>query len=80
MGNGSGCSVKQVIEVAEEVTGVQIAAEPAGRRPGDPAVLVAGSDKISGELGWEAQFPDLPTIIQTAWDWHSNHPNGYAGK
>ena len=80
MGNGSGFSVKQVIEVAEKVTGRTINAVPADRRPGDPAVLVASSEKIRKELDWEPSFSDLETIIQTAWKWHVNHPNGYLGK
>ena len=80
MGNGSGFSVKQVIEVAEKVTGRTIKAVPADRRPGDPAVLVASSEKIRKELHWAPSFPDLETIIQTAWKWHVSHPNGYGGK
>ena len=80
LGNGSGYSVMEVIRVAEEVTGKKIAAVNTDRRPGDPAVLVASSDKIMKELGWEPEYPDLKTIIQTAWDWHSSHPNGYGGK
>ena len=80
LGNGNGYSVLEVIQVAEEVTGKKITALSTDRRPGDPAVLVASSDKIIRELGWEPKFPDLKTIIQTAWDWHSSHPNGYGGK
>ena len=77
LGNGSGYSVLEVIRVAEEVTGRKINAVPAERRPGDPAVLVASSEKIIRELGWKPQFPDLTTIVQTAWKWHSSHPDGY---
>lgn len=80
MGNGSGYSVKEVITVAEEVTGKKIAAVPAERRAGDPARLVASSEKIKKELGWKPQFADLPTIISTAWEWHKNHPNGFGDK
>ena len=47
------------------------------RRPGDPATLVAGSGKIRRELGWEPRYPDLRDIIETAWDWHRSHPEGY---
>lgn len=77
LGNGNGYSVKQVIEIAREVTGRQIDAVPADRRPGDPARLVASSDKIRSELGWEPKIPDLHRIIETAWAWHSAHPDGY---
>ncbi len=80
LGNGDGFSVKQVIEVAQEVTGATINTVSADRRPGDPAVLVASSEKLQTELGWKSRFADLKTIIQTAWDWHSSHPHGYAGK
>lgn len=77
MGNGSGYSVREVIEVAGQVTGTSIKAVEAGRRPGDPAVLVASSAKITKELGFDPKLPDLRTIIETAWNWHKNHPNGY---
>ena len=80
LGNGSGYTVKEVIDVAREVTGRPIKAVNADRRPGDPAVLVASSEKIMSELGWNPKYPDLKTIIETAWNWHSNHPNGYDGK
>lgn len=79
LGNGMGYSVLEVIKTSEEVTGRQIKWEATPRRPGDPAVLVASSEKISRELGWKPEFADLKTIIQTAWDWHSKHPNGYGG-
>ena len=77
MGNGSGYSVLEVIRVAEEVTGKKINTVPAERRPGDPAVLVASSEKITKELGFQARYPDLKTIVETAWRWHSSHPMGY---
>lgn len=77
LGNGHGYSVRQVIETAESVVGHGIAVEEAPRRPGDPPVLVASSDKISKELGWKPQFADLKDIIQTAWQWHQAHPEGY---
>ena len=80
LGNGDGFSVRQVIEAAEEVTGTKVNTVSADRRPGDPAVLVASSGKLRAELGWKSRFPDLKTIIQTAWKWHSSHPHGYAGK
>lgn len=77
LGNGSGYSVLQVIEMARQVTGRDVKSENAPRRPGDPAVLVASSAKITDELGWRPQFPELRTIIETAWKWHSSHPSGY---
>ncbi|MBQ9454411.1 MAG: UDP-glucose 4-epimerase GalE [Thermoguttaceae bacterium] len=77
LGNGQGYSVKQVIETAREVTGHPIPAEVTPRRPGDPDVLIAGSETIRKELGWVPQNPDLRSIIQSAWNWHVKHPNGY---
>lgn len=77
LGNGEGYSVKEVIEVAEEVVGMEIDAEIAERRPGDPAVLVASSDKIKRELGWKPLYPDLRTIIESAWRWHKG--GGFGG-
>lgn len=77
LGNGQGFSVKEVIETAREVTGHPIPAEVGPRRPGDPAVLIASSDKIRRELSWEPKYTDLRGIIETAWQWHSVHPSGY---
>ncbi len=77
LGSGQGFSVKEVIEMARKVTGHPIPAKVVARRPGDPAVLIAGSETIRRELGWQPRFPDLRTIIQTAWDWHRTHPHGY---
>lgn len=77
LGNGEGYSVKEVIEVARSVTGKPIAAKIVERRPGDPAVLIGSSEKAINELGWKPRFPDLRTIIATAWQWHKSHPDGY---
>jgi UDP-glucose 4-epimerase len=77
LGNGKGFSVKEVIEAARKITGHPIPAEVAPRRPGDPATLVAGSEKIKAELGWDPKYTDINSIMQTAWDWHSRHPEGY---
>jgi UDP-glucose 4-epimerase len=77
LGNGTGFSVKEVIEVARQVTGHPIPAVSAPRRPGDPAVLIASSDKARQQLGWQPRYADLRTIIQTAWDWHNRRPHGY---
>lgn len=77
LGNGRGFSVKQVIDAAREVTGINIKAEIAERRAGDPAILVASSEKAKKELGWKPEYDSLKTIIETAWNWHKNHLNGY---
>jgi UDP-glucose 4-epimerase len=79
VGNGSGFSVKQVIDVAREVTGHQIPAELRPRRPGDPARLIAGSEKLRRELGWSPKYPELKQIISSAWEWYRAHPHGYTG-
>ncbi|MGL6073221.1 MAG: UDP-glucose 4-epimerase GalE [Fimbriiglobus sp.] len=77
VGIGTGYSVKEVIRTAEEVTGKSIAAQVSPRRPGDPPALVASSDKIRRELGWHPQYTSLKAIIETAWNWHKTHPQGY---
>lgn len=74
---GDGYTVREVIETARAVTGRDINVRVGPRRPGDPAVLVASSEKIGRELGWKPQFQDLKLIIQSAWDWMQSHPNGY---
>lgn len=71
LGNSRGHSVREVIDVARSVTGHAIPAAPAGRRAGDPAVLVADSGKIREELGWKPQFENLRAIVETAWAWHT---------
>ena len=77
LGNGNGHTVREVIDVARKVTGRKIPAEVGPRRPGDPPELVASSAKIMQELGWKPQYPDLETIVETAWRWHEAHPDGY---
>ncbi len=77
LGSGSGYSVREVIEAARAVTGQAIPIIEAPRRPGDLPVLVADSEKIGRELGWETDYNNLETIIQTAWNWHRHHPDGY---
>jgi UDP-glucose 4-epimerase len=77
LGNGRGFSVMDVIRTAREVTGHPIPAEVGPRRPGDPAILIADSEQIMEELGWEPRYPDLRAIIETAWEWHKKHPYGY---
>jgi UDP-glucose 4-epimerase len=77
LGNGTGFTVKEVIETVRQVTGRPIPAEVTPRRPGDPAILIASSEKIRRELGWQPRHSDLRNIIETAWKWHVAHPNGY---
>ena len=78
LGNGVGFSNKEVVEAARRVTGHPIPTVIAPRRAGDPARLVASSEKARSVLGWEPRYADLETIIATAWAWHKDHPNGYA--
>jgi len=77
LGNGLGYSVQEVVRTTEEVTGRELTKQITERRPGDPAVLVASSDKIKKELNWKPSLNNLRTIIETAWKWHKAHPNGY---
>ncbi|MCI0713547.1 MAG: UDP-glucose 4-epimerase GalE [Chloroflexi bacterium] len=77
IGNGHGYSVSEVIDVARDVTGHDIPAVVAPRRAGDSPMLVASSEKLNDELGWEPKYPRLEQIIATAWAWHQSHPNGY---
>ena len=78
LGNGVGFTVKEVIDVARKVTGHPIPAEISPRRAGDPAQLVASSDKAKDVLGWKPQYADLETIVSSAWAWHKSHPHGFA--
>lgn len=80
LGNGRGYSVREVIDIAREVTGIDFPAVETGRRPGDGARLVASSERISRELGWEPRIPDLRAIIASAWAWHTTHPHGYGDR
>lgn len=77
LGNTQGHTVKEVIETCRQVSGHPIPAEIGPRRPGDPAVLIASSEKIRRELGWEPRYPGLQTIVEHAWEWHRTHPRGY---
>lgn len=77
LGNGKGFSVKEVIDTTRKVTGANIKAEIAPKRAGDPAILIASSEKAIKELGWCPKYDSLETIIETAWNWHKNHPEGY---
>jgi UDP-glucose 4-epimerase len=77
LGNGEGYSVREVIEAAREITGQSIPAREADRRPGDPAVLVASSERMHNLLQIKPRYPDIKQIVEAAWKWHSQHPNGY---
>lgn len=77
LGNGNGFSVKEVIDMARQITGHPIPAEMGPRRAGDPAILIADSEKTKRELGWQPRQSSLLNIIETAWAWHQKHPKGY---
>lgn len=77
LGNGQGFSVREMVEAAREVTGREIAVEMGARRAGDPAQLVASSDRARRVLGWQPQYTEVRDIIATAWRWHQAHPQGY---
>lgn len=77
LGNGVGFTVKEVIETARKVTGHPIPAVVSPRRAGDPAKLIASSEKARRVLGWNPEHDDLTEIVESAWNWHKNHPNGY---
>ena len=80
LGNGVGYSVREIIETARKVTGHPIPATETSRRAGDPARLVASSEKAKSVLGWKPVHDSLEEIIASAWNWHKNHPNGYDEK
>ena len=77
LGSGQGFSVREVIEEARRVTGHAIPAVEKARRSGDPARLVASSEKAQSTLGWRPRYSALSTILQTAWNWHRSHPMGF---
>ncbi|MBV8228298.1 MAG: UDP-glucose 4-epimerase GalE [Verrucomicrobia bacterium] len=78
LGNGEGFTVREVIDAVRSVTGREIPAEVGPRRPGDPAELVASSERIRKELGWKPRFPRIHQIVESAWAWHQANPNGYS--
>lgn len=78
LGNGKGYSIRQVIDVARQITDHAIPAEIGSRRPGDPAELIASSESIQRDLGWQPQYPALETIIGDAWRWFQKYPQGYS--
>ena len=77
LGNGNGYSVAEVIQTIEEVTGMPVPHTIGPRRPGDPARLIGSSAKVKADWNWDPEYPDLRSIIEHAWAWHSRHPNGY---
>ena len=77
LGIGKGYTVRQVIDAAKRVTGVDFKVEQGPRRPGDPPMLYANADKIKRELNWQAKYTDIDRIVETAWNWFKKHPNGY---
>lgn len=80
LGSNTGYSVLEMIEAARAVTGHPIPMEIGERRAGDPALLIASSEKAKKVLGWEPQYTDIKYIIASAWKWHQGHPNGYKGE
>lgn len=77
VGTGKGYSNKEVLEMIKKVTGVDFKIEIGPRRPGDPVAIYADNTKIKNTLAWEPKYSDLKTIIETAWNWHKNHPHGF---
>ncbi len=77
LGSSTGFSNLQMLEAARRITGKEIPAQKAARRPGDPDTLIASSEKARQILGWEPKFDNIDKIISSAWAWHSSHPNGY---
>src|SRR4051812_28870793 len=78
LGTGGGTSVREIIASCERVSGKPIPVREEPRRPGDPARLIASSEKIRSELGWNPRFQQIDTIIESAWKWHLSHPHGYS--
>jgi UDP-glucose 4-epimerase len=79
LGNGQGFTVREVIDGVQRVTGRHMTVVESPRREGDPAVLIASSEKIRKELSWRPKFQELDAILASAWAWHKNHPDGYVG-
>lgn len=77
LGSVTGFSNQEILEAARKVTGQPIPATKAPRRPGDPATLIAASDKARATLGWQPQYDNIQEIIRTAWNWKQSHPHGY---
>ncbi len=76
IGTGGGNTVLEVVHAVEKITGKKVPHEIVGRRPGDPATLVASNDRLL-KLGWKPRYPKIEDVVRTAWEWHSKHPTGY---
>jgi UDP-glucose 4-epimerase len=77
LGNGKGYSVREVIEAVKKVSGKDFKVVSASRRPGDPPVLTSDATKAKKDLGWQPELPELERMVSTAWQWHSQYPDGY---
>jgi UDP-glucose 4-epimerase len=77
LGSGSGTTILEVLRACEKAVGKPIPHEIVGRRPGDPGTLIATPEKIIKNLGWKPKYPDIDSIVATAWKWHESHPDGY---
>jgi UDP-glucose 4-epimerase len=77
LGTGGGTSVREIVATCEKVTSKKIAVVEKPRRPGDPARLIAGSEKVQRELGWKPKYQSIDRIIESAWAWHVRNPHGY---
>jgi UDP-glucose 4-epimerase len=80
LGNGEGFTVREVVAAVAAVTGMPPPVERAPRRPGDPAILVAGAERAQRRLGWKPTRPTLRAIVGSAWAWHASHPHGYGDR
>ena len=80
LGSGTGTTILEVLRACEKAVGRPIPHEIVGRRPGDPGTLIATPEKVMRELGWSPRYPDIESIVETAWRWHGGHPDGYASK
>ena len=78
LGNERGTSVLKVIETVRDVTGMEVPYSIGERRAGDPPILVGSRQRIESELGWQPVFHDISSIVETAWNWHRRHPDGYS--
>jgi UDP-glucose 4-epimerase len=78
LGNGQGYSVREVVDTVERVSGKDFKVTEIDRRPGDPAILTSDATKAKTDLGWKPKKPQLETMVETAWRWHTSHPDGYA--
>ena len=79
LGTGTPSSNREVIRAIEKATGRTVKVIESPRRPGDPPALYADSSKAKRELGWAVKYPDIDSIVATAWNWHRGHPSGYRG-